>query len=310
MKAVEYDKNNRQSSAKEFKAELLSSSTIVVCPTCSSINARESQKCVKDGTLLPALNGLETKESEAVFQVSNLPLPKQEQSEVTLRETSAFSATQDMSLKGESFPSDAVFPTTSIRPERSRIKPDDLHTTAAAKQQFKVSPAHIDSGKPGSDAKGRASFLVRSLVWMRSITVGIIFGAISCPLTIVLGLIEGVLKGIIIGILIGGTGILISRALGNAYGTFTRAETWLLVGIGILILSAIVYPMVRLIKAHGNVSFYQKYCQKNHGRYAAVVGLLAALSAIAYFAIKFMDKIAPFITRYTENAWDFLIAHI
>ena len=246
MKAVEYDKNNRQSSAKEFKAELLACSSIVVCPTCNSINAREVQRCLKDGTAL------------------SKPL----QAELPLHETS-FLASQHLSW----------------HPRRRQGK--------------------------GERACPVSSFLLaRGLGWMYGIIVGIILGVISCPLIIVLGLIEGILKGVVIGILIGGTGILISRTLENAYGTFTKPETWLLVGIVVVTLSTLVYPMAKLINAHGSVSFYKKYCPQNHGRYAALVGLLAALSAIAYFIIKFMNKISPLVTRYMENVWDFLIAHI
>ena len=91
----------------------------------------------------------------------------------------------------------------------------------------------------------------------------------------------GVLKGIVIGGLVGGTGILISRALPDSYGIFTSAETWVLVGLGVAALSAVVCPMANLINAHNTLPLYEKYLYHNHGRYAAALGYVPALIGIA-----------------------------
>lgn len=51
MKAVEYDKNNRQSSAKEFKTELLACSVASVRPSSSFINAKKPRPVVRNSNV-------------------------------------------------------------------------------------------------------------------------------------------------------------------------------------------------------------------------------------------------------------------
>lgn len=51
MKAVEYDKNSRQSSAKEFKAELLACSAASVRPAGSFINAKKPRPVVRNSNV-------------------------------------------------------------------------------------------------------------------------------------------------------------------------------------------------------------------------------------------------------------------
>ena len=114
----------------------------------------------------------------------------------------------------------------------------------------------------------------------------------------------------IIGGLILSAGILISRALSDSYGIFTSAETWLLAGIGTACLSAIVSPMANLISAHNTLPLYQKYLYHNHGRYAAALGSVPVLLALAYLGFKYMGRTIPLITRYIDRLWNLLVSYV
>ena len=234
MKAVEYDRNKRQSSAKEFKAELLACSTDAVTSVQSSASTVEPQAAV------------------------------------------------------------------------GYNKPHII------RKQTSTTPPWMSTSPITQNASSRSSRggIAGGLVWIYSIIFGIILGVISCPMIIALSLITGALKGLVMGVIIGGAGILISRTLVDSYGIFSRAETWILIGFGVAALSAIVDPMANLIRSHKTSTLYDQYIHHDHGRYAAAVGSLVALSAMAYPVIKHVDRVAPLVTGYMEYLWDFLISHV
>ncbi|MFC1715155.1 serine/threonine protein kinase [Candidatus Poribacteria bacterium] len=246
MRAVEYDKNKRQSSASELKAELLACSSTTACPTCGWVNAGGTQTCVRDGARLAPLRP----EPEKVQTLSHTP-----------------------------------------------------------PQQIQVLPAPLVTPAP-PNAPGQRGGIVLGFLWIYSVIAGLLLGIVSCPLIIAFSLIVGALKGIIIGGFVVGAGILISRALSDSYGIFTNAETWLLVGIGIACLSAIVSPMASLINAHNTLPLYEKCLYHNHGRYAAALGSAPVLLALAYLGIKYMGRTAPLITRYIDHLWNLLISYV
>ena len=237
MKAVEYDRNNRQSSAREFKAELLACSAPVVSPARSSIGTIEPQACVRD--------------------------------------------------------SKPSAPPISMR-KQANVPPLQIPTSAVPQDT-----SHVDN-----------NIIIRSFVWIYSVIAGVVLGAIACPLIVALSLITGALKGIVIGAFIGGAGILISRKLVNIQGMFARTETWILIGFGVAVISAIVNPMANIIRSHRTSTLYKQYIHHDHGRYAAVLGSLVALSAIAYPVVKHIDEVTPFVTRYMEYVWHFLVSHV
>ena len=242
MKAVEYDRNNRQSSAREFKAELLACSAPVVSPSRSSA----------------AANAISTIELQARVRDSKPSAPP-----------------------------------ISIR-KQANVPPLQIPTSAAPQDT-----SHVGG-----------NIIVRGFVWIYSIIAGVILGAISCPLIVAFSLIMGALKGIVIGAFIGGAGILISRKLVDIHGMFARTETWILIGFAVAVISAIVNPMANIIRSHRTFTLYKQYIRHDHGRYAAVLGSLVALSAIAYPVVKHIDEVTPLVIRYMEYVWHFLVSHV